>query len=113
MLCADVKGSMALLAERVDGGYRCTGRTSCSSLTPMWTALGLHGMDTDSCGAVGAPRGLTDGLRPRGLVQAVRLRLVGAREGAQPWDATSSIVSVMARTMTGAPGLHTRPRSPQ
>jgi hypothetical protein len=46
MLFADVQGSMALLAERVDGGYRCTGRTSFGSLRPVWTSLGLHGMDT-------------------------------------------------------------------
>jgi alkylation response protein AidB-like acyl-CoA dehydrogenase len=46
VLFADVKGSMALLAERVDGGYRCAGRTSFGSLTPVWTSLGLHGMDT-------------------------------------------------------------------
>jgi alkylation response protein AidB-like acyl-CoA dehydrogenase len=33
-------------AERVDGGYRFTGRKHFSSLTPVWTRLGLHGMDT-------------------------------------------------------------------
>ena len=33
-------------AERVDGGYRFTGRKSFGSLTPVWTRLGLHGMDT-------------------------------------------------------------------
>jgi alkylation response protein AidB-like acyl-CoA dehydrogenase len=33
------------LAERVDGGYRFTGHKSFSSLTPVWTFLGLHGMD--------------------------------------------------------------------
>jgi alkylation response protein AidB-like acyl-CoA dehydrogenase len=33
-------------AERVDGGYRFTGRKSFGSLTPVWTFLGLHGMDT-------------------------------------------------------------------
>ncbi|MGI8549106.1 MAG: acyl-CoA dehydrogenase family protein [Gemmatimonadaceae bacterium] len=32
-------------AERVDGGYRFTGHKSFSSLTPVWTYLGLHGMD--------------------------------------------------------------------
>ena len=32
-------------AERVDGGYRFTGRKSFGSLTPVWTYLGLHGMD--------------------------------------------------------------------
>jgi alkylation response protein AidB-like acyl-CoA dehydrogenase len=33
-------------AERVEGGYRFTGRKSFGSLTPVWTYLGLHGMDT-------------------------------------------------------------------
>jgi alkylation response protein AidB-like acyl-CoA dehydrogenase len=33
-------------AERVAGGYRFTGRKHFSSLTPVWTRLGLHGMDT-------------------------------------------------------------------
>jgi alkylation response protein AidB-like acyl-CoA dehydrogenase len=33
-------------AERVDGGYRFTGRKAFGSLTPVWTHLGLHGMDT-------------------------------------------------------------------
>ncbi|MFN7997721.1 MAG: acyl-CoA dehydrogenase family protein [Bryobacteraceae bacterium] len=33
-------------AERVDGGYRFTGHKHFGSLTPVWTRLGLHGMDT-------------------------------------------------------------------
>ena len=33
-------------AERVDGGYRFTGRKAFGSLSPVWTRLGLHGMDT-------------------------------------------------------------------
>ncbi|HEY4229130.1 MAG TPA: acyl-CoA dehydrogenase family protein [Thermoanaerobaculia bacterium] len=33
-------------AERVDGGYRFTGRKAFGSLSPVWTFLGLHGMDT-------------------------------------------------------------------
>lgn len=33
-------------AERVRGGYRFTGHKSFGSLTPVWTYLGLHGMDT-------------------------------------------------------------------
>lgn len=33
-------------AERVDGGYRFTGRKQFGSLTPVWTRLGLHAMDT-------------------------------------------------------------------
>jgi alkylation response protein AidB-like acyl-CoA dehydrogenase len=32
-------------AERVDGGYRFTGKKSFGSLTPVWTRLGVHGMD--------------------------------------------------------------------
>jgi alkylation response protein AidB-like acyl-CoA dehydrogenase len=32
-------------AERVPGGYKFTGRKSFGSLTPVWTRLGLHGMD--------------------------------------------------------------------
>ena len=39
-------------AERVDGGYTFTGRKSFGSLTPVWTHLGIHGMDTaDPSGA--------------------------------------------------------------
>jgi alkylation response protein AidB-like acyl-CoA dehydrogenase len=33
-------------AERVEGGYRLTGRKAFGSLTPVWTRLGVHGMDT-------------------------------------------------------------------
>jgi alkylation response protein AidB-like acyl-CoA dehydrogenase len=33
-------------AERVDGGYRFYGRKHFGSLSPVWTRLGLHGMDT-------------------------------------------------------------------
>ena len=33
-------------AQRVEGGYRFTGRKSFGSLSPVWTFLGLHGMDT-------------------------------------------------------------------
>jgi alkylation response protein AidB-like acyl-CoA dehydrogenase len=32
-------------AERVDGGYKITGRKMFSSLTPVWTRLGLHALD--------------------------------------------------------------------
>src|ERR1700716_948005 len=32
-------------AERVDGGYRFTGHKMFSSLTPVWTRLGVHAMD--------------------------------------------------------------------
>jgi alkylation response protein AidB-like acyl-CoA dehydrogenase len=37
-------------AERVDGGYRFTGRKHFGSLTPVWTRFGLHGMDTSDPG---------------------------------------------------------------
>ena len=33
-------------AEKVDGGYKFTGRKSFGSLTPVWTRLGIHGLDT-------------------------------------------------------------------
>lgn len=33
-------------AEKVEGGYRFTGRKQFGSLTPVWTRFGLHGMDT-------------------------------------------------------------------
>jgi alkylation response protein AidB-like acyl-CoA dehydrogenase len=32
-------------AERVDGGYRFTGHKGFGSLTPVWTFLGVHGMN--------------------------------------------------------------------
>ena len=32
-------------AERVEGGYRFTGQKSFGSLSPVWSYLGLHGMD--------------------------------------------------------------------
>jgi alkylation response protein AidB-like acyl-CoA dehydrogenase len=33
-------------AERVEGGYRFTGHKAFGSLTPVWTYLGIHGLDT-------------------------------------------------------------------
>src|SRR5690606_18486435 len=33
-------------AERADGGYRFYGRKMFGSLIPVWTRLGVHGMDT-------------------------------------------------------------------
>jgi len=33
-------------AERVTGGYRFTGHKSFGSLSPVWSFLGLHGLDT-------------------------------------------------------------------
>ena len=35
----------ATKAERVDGGYRFTGHKAFGSLSPVWTYLGIHGMD--------------------------------------------------------------------
>ncbi len=35
-------------AERVEGGYRFTGHKHFSSLTPVWTRFGMHGMDTSN-----------------------------------------------------------------
>ena len=35
-------------AERVEGGYRFTGRKSFGSMTPVWTFLGIHGMTSGS-----------------------------------------------------------------
>jgi len=32
-------------AERVDGGYKITGRKSFGSLSPVWTRLGVHAQD--------------------------------------------------------------------
>jgi alkylation response protein AidB-like acyl-CoA dehydrogenase len=32
-------------AERVEGGYKFYGRKAFGSLTPVWTRLGMHGMD--------------------------------------------------------------------
>jgi len=35
-------------AERVEGGWTFTGRKSFGSLTPVWTRLGVHGLDTSN-----------------------------------------------------------------
>jgi len=35
-------------AERVEGGYRFTGRKHFTSLSPVWTRLGVHGLDATS-----------------------------------------------------------------
>jgi alkylation response protein AidB-like acyl-CoA dehydrogenase len=37
-------------AERVAGGYRISGYKSFGSLSPVWTFLGVHAMDSDSPG---------------------------------------------------------------
>jgi alkylation response protein AidB-like acyl-CoA dehydrogenase len=43
----DIPGLLSTTkAERVDGGYKFTGRKAFGSLTPVWTRLGFHGMDT-------------------------------------------------------------------
>ncbi|HWB30386.1 MAG TPA: acyl-CoA dehydrogenase family protein [Vicinamibacterales bacterium] len=43
----DIPGLLSTTrAERVDGGYRFHGRKAFGSLTPVWTRLGMHGMDT-------------------------------------------------------------------
>ena len=43
----DIPGLLSTTkAERVDGGYRFTGKKAFGSLTPVWTRLGFHGMDT-------------------------------------------------------------------
>jgi alkylation response protein AidB-like acyl-CoA dehydrogenase len=45
----DIPGLLSTTkAERVDGGYRFTGRKSFGSLTPVWTRMGMHGMDTSN-----------------------------------------------------------------
>ena len=43
----DIPGLLSTTkAERVDGGYRLTGHKAFGSLTPVWTRLGGHAMDT-------------------------------------------------------------------
>src|SRR5215213_6142034 len=49
-------------AEKVSGGYKFTGKKSFGSLTPVWTRLGLHGMDTSD---PEAPK-IVHGFLPRG-----------------------------------------------
>src|SRR6266542_3010296 len=48
-------------AERADGGYRFWGHKTFSSLTPVWTRLGLHAMHAAD------PRGPRGSVRPRHL----------------------------------------------
>ena len=48
----DIPGLLSTTrAERVDGGYVFTGRKAFGSLTPVWTRLGMHGMDASDPGA--------------------------------------------------------------
>lgn len=49
-------------AERVVGGYRFTGHKSFGSLSPVWTYLGIHGMDASD---PRAPK-IVHGFLPRG-----------------------------------------------
>ena len=50
-------------AEQVDGGYRFTGRKAFGSLSPVWTLLGLHGMDTSDPKAPKIVHGFLDARR--------------------------------------------------
>ena len=63
------------VAERVQGGYRFTGRKSFGSLTPVWTFLGLHGIDTSD---PTAPKLSTRSCRGR-------RRAIGLRRRGMPW----------------------------
>ena len=47
-------------AERVPGGYKYTGRKSFGSLTPVWTRLGVHGLDTSDPSAPKVVHGFID-----------------------------------------------------
>jgi alkylation response protein AidB-like acyl-CoA dehydrogenase len=60
-------------AERVEGGYRFTGRKGFGSLTPVWTHLGIHGMDT------------SDPAHPR-IVHAFMARDTEGYRIEQTWD---------------------------
>jgi alkylation response protein AidB-like acyl-CoA dehydrogenase len=43
----DIPGLLSTTkAERVEGGYRFTGRKAFGSLSPVWTRLGMHAMET-------------------------------------------------------------------
>ncbi len=60
-------------AERVDGGYRFTGHKIFGSLTPVWTRLGIHGMD------------LSDPTRPK-VVHAFMPRETSGYQIVETWD---------------------------
>jgi alkylation response protein AidB-like acyl-CoA dehydrogenase len=63
----DIAGLLSTTkAERVDGGYQLTGRKAFGSLTPVWTRLGLHGMDTSD---PSAPK-IVHAFLPRGTAGA-------------------------------------------
>jgi alkylation response protein AidB-like acyl-CoA dehydrogenase len=54
-------------ADRVDGGYRFTGHKNFSSLTPVWSRLGLHAQDT------------TDPANPRSSMRSCRAKRLATR----------------------------------
>lgn len=60
-------------AEPVPGGYKFTGRKSFGSLTPVWTRLGLHGMDS------------SDPAAPK-IVHAFLARDAGGYSVKETWD---------------------------
>ena len=60
-------------AERVDGGYKFNGRKSFGSLTPVWTYLGMHGIDA------GDPKG------PK-VVHVFMPRGTGGASIVETWD---------------------------
>ena len=61
----DIPGLLSTTkAERVEGGYKLTGRKAFGSLSPVWTRLGRHAMDTSD------PEGAED----RARVPAARHR---------------------------------------
>jgi alkylation response protein AidB-like acyl-CoA dehydrogenase len=60
-------------AERVDGGYRITGHKMFGSLSPVWTRLGVHAMDT------------SDPAAPR-IVHAFMPRNTPGYRIAETWD---------------------------
>jgi len=70
----DIPGLLSTTrAERVDGGYRFCGRKSFVSLTPVWTRLGVHGMDHSN---PAAPR----------IVHAFLTRESAGYEVKETWD---------------------------
>src|SRR3954464_714549 len=63
----DIAGLLSTTnAERVDGGYALTGRKAFGSLSPVWTRLGLHAMDTSD---PSAPK-IVHAFLPRGTAGA-------------------------------------------
>jgi alkylation response protein AidB-like acyl-CoA dehydrogenase len=60
-------------AERVEGGYRFYGRKQFGSLSPVWTRLGIHGMD------------LTDPSQPK-VVHAFMMRESAGYIIKETWD---------------------------